>query len=149
MTLSQLIEKDYIAAYKAKEQLTLDVLRLLKTAAKNKMVELKCSDLSDEQMMDVLIAQGKQRQDSIAQFNAAGREDLASREAAEFKILQTFLPQALSPEEVTQAINNAINETSAQSQKDFGKVMNFIMAKYKGRVDGKSISATIRERLSS
>ena len=84
MTLAERIEKDYSAAYECKEQLKLDVLRLLKTAAKNLLVELKRPGgvLTDEEMLGVLIKQGKQRQDSIEQYRAASRPDLAEREAA-------------------------------------------------------------------
>ncbi len=151
MTLNERIEKDYIAAYKAKEQLKLDVLRLLKTAAKNLLVELKNSGgtLDDAQMMDVLLRQAKQRQDSIVQFTEAGRPDLAQKEADELAILQEYLPQPLSPEELVAAIDKAIADTGAKDPKEMGKVMNAIMADYKGRVDGKSLSATVRERLSA
>ncbi len=151
MTLNERIEKDYIAAYKAKEQVKLDVLRLLKTAAKNLLVELKNSSgtLDDAQMMDVILRQAKQRQDSIVQFNDAGRPDLAEKESAELLILQDYLPQPLSAEELAAAIDAAIAETGAQSPADMGKVMNAIMAAYKGRVDGKSLSATVRARLSA
>ncbi len=150
MTLNERIEKDYISAYKAKEQLKLDVLRLLKTAAKNLLVELKRSagTLDDAEMMDVLLRQAKQRQDSIVQFNEAGRPDLAEKEAAELAILQEYLPKPLSAEELAAAIDAAIAETGAQSPQEMGKVMNAIMAQYKGRVDGKSLSTTVRERLS-
>lgn len=149
MTLSQRIESDYIAAYKAKEQLKLDVLRLLKTAAKNLLVELKRpgGTLSDEEMMDVILRQGKQRQDSIEQFRAANRPDLADREAAELVVLQEYLPQPLSQEELTSAIEAAVAETGATSPKEMGAVMNAIMAQYKGRVDGKALSAAVRARL--
>ncbi len=151
MTLNERIEKDYISAYKAKEQLKLDVLRLLKTAAKNLLVELKRSSgtLDDAEMMDVLLRQAKQRQDSIVQFTEANRPDLAEREAAELAILQEYLPKPLTAEELAAAIEAAIADTGAKSPQEMGKVMNAIMAQYKGRVDGKSLSATIRERLSA
>ncbi len=151
MTLNERIEKDYIAAYKAKEQVKLDVLRLLKTAAKNLLVELRRSSgtLEDAEMMDVILRQAKQRQDSIVQFNEAGRPDLAEKESAELLILQDYLPQPLTAEELAAAIDKAIADTGAQSPADMGKVMNAIMAAYKGRVDGKSLSSTVRERLSA
>ncbi len=150
-TLSARIEKDYIAAYKAKEQCKLGVLRLLKTAAKNLLVEYKRSNgtLDDAEMMDVLLRQAKQRQDSIEQYRQANRHDLADREAAELVILQEYLPQPLSAEELAVVIDKAIQDTGASSPKDMGKVMNAIMADYKGRVDGKILSATVRERLMS
>lgn len=149
MTLNERIEKEYIEAYKAKQQLKLDVLRLLKTAIKNLLVEHKNSGgtLSDAEIMDVLLRQAKQRQDSIEQFRAAKRDDLADKEAAELLILQEYLPAPLSPEELTAAIDKAVQSTGASKPQDMGKVMAAIMELYKGRVDGKMLSTSVRERL--
>ncbi len=149
MTLNERIEKDYLAAYKAKEKLKLDVLRLLKSAAKNLLVELKRSNgsLDDAEMMDVLLRQAKQRQDSITQYRDAGRDDLADREAAELVILQEYLPAMLTEQELQAAITKAISDTGATAPQDMGKVMNAIMAEYKGRVDGKELSAKVRASL--
>ena len=148
-TLSERIEKEYIAAYKAKEQLKLDVLRLLKTAAKNLLVELRRpgGSLTDDEMMTVLLRQAKQRQDSVEQYTAANRPDLAEREAAELVILQEYLPQPLSEEELLAVIDKAIADTGAAAPSDMGKVMSAVMADYKGRVDGKALSATVRAKL--
>lgn len=150
MTLAERIEKEYIAAYKSKEQLKLDVLRLLKTAAKNLLVELKRPGgvLTDEEMLGVLIKQGKQRQDSIEQYRAASRPDLAEREAAELAILQEYLPKPLTQEELEAAVDEAVRSTGAVSPQDMGRVMSAIMASHKGRVDGKILSAAVRQRLS-
>lgn len=151
MTLNERIEKEYIEAYKAKQQLKLDVLRLLKTAIKNLLVEYRRpgGSLTDDEVMEVLLRQAKQRQDSIEQFRAAGRQDLADKEAAELIILQEYLPAPLSPEELTAAIDSAIQSTGASKPQDMGKVMAAIMEKYKGRVDGKVLSTTVRQRLSN
>lgn len=149
MTLNERIEKEYIEAYKAKQQLKLDVLRLLKTAIKNLLVEHRRpgGSLTDDEVMEVLLRQAKQRQDSIEQFRAANRHDLADKEAAELIILQEYLPTPLSPEELTTAIDNAVQSTGACKPQDMGKVMAAIMEQYKGRVDGKMLSATVRQRL--
>lgn len=149
MTLAERIEKDYITAYKSKEQLKLDVLRLLKTAAKNLLVELKRPGgvLTDEEMLGVLIKQGKQRQDAIEQYRAASRPDLAEKEAAELAILQEYLPKPLTQEELEAAVDEAIRNTGAVVPQDMGRVMSAIMASHKGRVDGKTLSATVRQRL--
>lgn len=149
MTLSERIEKDYVAAYKAKEQLKLDVLRLLKTAAKNKLVERKRpgGSLSDEEMLDVLLGQAKQRRDSIEQYRLAGREDLAAREAAELTVLQGYLPPPLSEEELAAVIEAAVAETGAASIKDLGAVKNVVLNGYKGRVDNKALAAALCARL--
>lgn len=150
MTLTERIDKDYLAAYKAKDQLKVDVLRLLKTAAKNLLVERRRPGgvLDDDEMLEVIIRQGKQRQDSIEQYRAARREDLAQREAAELAVLQAYLPQALDPEELDAIITETIAATGASSLRDMGSVMNAIMARYKGRVEGKTLSNAVRQRLS-
>lgn len=149
MTLSEQIEKDYIAAYKAKEATRLSVLRLLKTAAKNQLVALLRHDgsLTDEEMMAVIIKQGKQRQDSIEQYTTANRPDLAEKEAAELAILQSYLPKPLEGAELAAAIEACIAETGATSPKEMGKVMSALMAAYPGRLDGKVVSAAVRQRL--
>ncbi len=150
MSLFEQIEKDYIQAYKAKDSVRLTVLRLLKTAVKNKLVDL-CrpgGTLDDGEMMDLIIKEGKQRQDSIEQYTAAGRSDLADKEAAELVVLQSYLPKPLSEEELTAVIDAAIAETGAASPRDMGKVISAVMAAHKGRVDGKVLSAAVKARLS-
>lgn len=150
MSLFEQIDKDYVQAYKAKDAVRLSVLRLLKTAVKNRLVELRRpgGTLSDEEMMDVIIKEGKQRQDSIEQYTAAGRSDLADKEAAELVVLQSYLPKPLSEEELTAVIDAAIAETGAASPRDMGKVISAVMAAHKGRVDGKVLSAAVKARLS-
>ncbi|MCD7983833.1 MAG: GatB/YqeY domain-containing protein [Desulfovibrio sp.] len=149
MSLFEQIEKEYIQAYKAKDAVRLTVLRLLKTAVKNRLVDLRRpgGSLSDEEMLDVIIKEGKQRQDSIEQYTAANRSDLADKEAAELKILQEYLPKALSPEELTAVIETTVAELQAAGPKDMGRVISAIMGSYKGRVDGKALSEAVKQRL--
>ena len=149
MSLFEQIEKEYIQAYKAKDAVRLTVLRLLKTAVKNRLVDLRRpgGSLSDEEMLDVIIKEGKQRQDSIEQYRAANRADLADKEAAELKILQEYLPKALSPEELTAVIETIVAELQAAGPKDMGRVISAIMGSYKGRVDGKALSEAVKQRL--
>ncbi|MDY3809064.1 GatB/YqeY domain-containing protein [Desulfovibrio sp. PG-178-WT-4] len=149
MSLFEQIEKEYIQAYKAKDAVRLTVLRLLKTAVKNRLVDLRRpgGSLSDEEMLDVIIKEGKQRQDSIEQYRAANRADLADKEAAELKILQEYLPKALSPEELTAVIETTVAELQAAGPKDMGRVISAIMGSYKGRVDGKALSEAVKQRL--
>ena len=151
MNLFERIEKEYIEAYKAKDTLRLGVLRLLKTSVKNKLVELKRpgGSLSDAEMLDVIIKEGKQRQDSIEQFTAANRPDLADKEAAELSILQDYLPKALSPEELDAVIGATISELNATSPRDMGRVIAAIMAAHKGQVDGKALSEAVKARLTA
>jgi uncharacterized protein YqeY len=151
MNLGARIEQEYITAYKAKDSLRLSVLRLLKTAAKNMLVELKRpgGELSDTELCAVLVKQAKQRQDSIEQFRAASRHDLADKEAAELRILQEYLPKPLSPEELDAAISAAIAATGASAPKDMGRVMQKLTTEYAGRTDGKQLSSLVRARLAS
>ena len=146
MLLAQQIQTDYLAAYKAKDALRLSVLRHLKTAATNLSVELK-RDVTDDELLDVVLKQAKQRQDSIEQFNAGGREDLAAKEAAELVILKDYLPQTIEGSELENAVNEAIAKTGATAPRDMGKVMTSLMQDYKGRLDGKAVSALVREKL--
>lgn len=146
MTLTQRIEKDYIEAYKAKDALRLGVLRLLKTAAKNLQVELM-RPVEEAELLDVVMKQAKQRQDSIDQFRSAGRNDLADKEEAELGVLRDYMPVPLTEDELQQAIAAAMAETGAKGVQDMGKVMQVVMAAHKGRVDGKALSAIVRARL--
>ena len=151
MSLFEQIDKDYVQAYKAKDAVRVGVLRLLKTAVKNRLVDLRRpgGTLSDEEMLDVIIKEGKQRQDSIEQYTAAGRTDLADKEAAELAIIQDYLPKALSPEELSQLIDTTISEVGATTPRDMGKVISAIMATHKGRVDGKALSEAVKARLAA
>ena len=151
MNLITRIEQDYVAAYKTGDRLRLSVLRLLKTAAKNTLVELKRpgGELSEAEWRSVLVKQAKQRQDSIEQFHAASRHDLADREKAELCILREYLPAPLNPEELDAAINAAIAKTGASSLKDMGRVMQKLTTEYAGRADGKILSSLVRAKLAS
>jgi uncharacterized protein YqeY len=151
MNLGARIEQDYLTSYKAKDSLRLSVLRLVKTAAKNMLVEFRRpgGTLSDAELCAVLVKQAKQRQDSIEQFRAASRHDLADKEEAELAILHEYLPKPLSQEELEAAINAAVAETGASSPRDMGRVMQKLTTEYAGRVDGKSLSNLVRARLAS
>ena len=150
MTLFEQINADYIAAYKAKETVRVSVLRMLKTSVKNRLVELRRpgGELSDEEMLDIVLKEGKQRRDSIAEYEKAGRRDLASREAEELAILEAYLPAAMSEEELAAAVEQAVAEAGASSPREMGKVMSLLMPRCKGRVDGRKLSQAVRDRLS-
>lgn len=148
MSLSERIEKDYVAAFKAKRTDEVAVLRMLKAAVKNKQVELR-RELADNEILDVVAKQVKQRQESIDQFRAAGRIDLAEIEERELLILRTYLPTALSPAELEEAVTTTIQALGASGMKDMGRVMNAILGEYAGRIDGKELSALVRAKLTS
>ena len=147
MSLEKQIDKDYIDAMKAKDTVRSSALSYLRAMVKQVKVDQRLEVLDDAGVTAVIKKQIKQRQDSIEQYRAANRPDLADREAAELGMLQEYLPQPLSQEELTAAIEAAVAETGATSPKEMGAVINAIMAKYKGRVDGKALSAAVRARL--
>ncbi len=146
MSIAEQIEKDYIQAYKAKDQVRLGTLRLLKTAAKNKQVELM-RPLTDDDIMTVIIRELKQRQDSIEQFTAAGRSDLADKEAAEAEVLKGYMPAQLTEEELAEVVEKVCEPLLEGGMKNMGQAISAIMAEYKGRVDGKAVSAAVKARL--
>ncbi len=148
MSLLSRISSDYIAAYKAKDQTRLDVLRMLKTAVTVQEKKQRAA-LGDDDVMQVLLREAKQRQDSIQEFTRAGRLDLADKEQAELEILRGYLPRQLSPEELEQAVDVAITETGAISMKEMGAVIQAVMNSFKGQVDGKAVSQLVRSKLQS
>jgi len=146
MTLQERIEKDFLGAYKAHQEIQVAVLRMLKTAFKNRQVEL-IRPLTDEEALEVIGRQVKQRLESVEQFRQAGRTEMADREAAEMAFLKTYLPTQLTPEETAAAVNLAITETGAASAREIGKVMQAVMARHKGRIDGKLVNELARQLL--
>jgi uncharacterized protein len=148
MTIQGRIESDYIVAYKAKDTVRLAVLRHLKTAAKNCAVEV-LRPLTDDDLLDIISRQIKQRRESIDQYEKHGRVELAAVEAAELQVLQDYMPSPLTDAELTEIIGRLVSETGAQGPKDMGKVMQALTQAYKGRYDGKKASEAVRTRLSS
>ena len=147
MRLRDKISNDLMAAMKAKEAERLSVLRMMKAAVKNKEIDIR-QELEDAQVAQVLITMIKQRKDSIEQFTQGGRLDLADKETAEIKVIQEYLPAAVTNEEVEAAVQAAIAETGAASIKDMGKVMKACMAKFAGKpVDGSKVSEIVKAKL--
>ncbi|OIO05729.1 MAG: glutamyl-tRNA amidotransferase [Desulfovibrionaceae bacterium CG1_02_65_16] len=142
------IESDYIAAYKAKDTVRVAVLRHLKTATKNLEVEV-LRPLTDDDLLEIISRQMKQRRESIDQYEKHARNDLAAVEAAELVVLQAYMPAPLTDAELAEAIARLAVETGAQGPKDMGKVMQALGQAYKGRYDGKKASEAVRARLSS
>lgn len=147
MSLSQKIDKDYIEAYKARATVKVAVLRHLKTAIKNRMVEEK-GEISDETVLDLIAKQVKQRKESFDQFTKAGRDDLAQVEAQEILELEPYLPKQLSDDELEAAVDKAIADIGASGLQDMGKVMQAVLNAHKGQVDGKKSSVLVKSRLS-
>lgn len=135
---------------RAKDMVTLNTLRAVKSAIKNAAIEKGGADaeLDDSEALGVIRKQIKQRQDSFEQFTKAGRTDLAEKEEAEIKVLEGFLPAALSEEEIAGIIDTAISESGASSRADMGKVMKLVQERAEGRADGKTLSQAVMQKLS-
>jgi uncharacterized protein len=147
MPIVEQVEKDLTAAMKAREALRLSVLRMAKTSLKLKQIELGQA-LDDAQAVAVLHTLVKQRHDSVEQFRKGGREDLATKEEQEIKILEGYLPAAASDEEIERAVADAIAESGITSVKEMGKVMKAVMAKLAGKnADGKRVSEKVKAKL--
>jgi len=148
MPLLDRIQKDLVEAMKAKDEVRLGAVRMIKTALmKYKADSMKEADEAEE--MQILKSLSKQRNDSIEMFRKGGREELAVKEEAELAIIQGYLPQAPTEEEIEAAIAAAISETGINSIKQMGVVMKATQAKLAGKtVDGKALSEKVRSKLS-
>ncbi|MUM78215.1 GatB/YqeY domain-containing protein [Pseudodesulfovibrio sp. F-1] len=149
MSLLKKLDQDYIEAYKAKATVKVAVLRHLKTAIKTRMAEGRGAELTDDDILELIARQVKQRKDSFDQFTKAGRDDLAGVEAQELAELETYLPTPLGDDELAAAIDRAVVEVGATGIQDMGRVMQTLLGTHKGQVDGKKASALVRSRLSA
>jgi uncharacterized protein YqeY len=148
MSLSETIQKDIVTAMKAKEEMKLGVLRMVKAAIQLKEVE-KLRKLDDQESIQLLQTLVKQRKESIDQFTKGGRQDLVDKEVKELSILEHYLPAGASPAEMEAAISKAIAETGANSIKQMGAVVKAAKTALEGKtVDGKALSDLVRDRLS-
>lgn len=151
MSLKEQIGEDIKTAMKAKDKLRLQTVRGIKKAILDKEVELRPQgqdSLTPEQEIELLSQQAKQRRDSIQQFTNAGRDDLAEQESQELAIIETYLPEQLSDEEVARVIDELIAASGATTMKDLGKVMGPAMKQLKGKADGKKIQELVKSKLS-
>ncbi len=146
MSLRERLSDDMKQAMKARDELRLSTVRLIRSAVKNRDIDLK-RELNDQEIVEVIASLVKQRRESIRMFMEAGRQDLAGKEEKELAILLEFLPQQLSRDEVAALIEKIIVECGAQGAKDMGKVMKSLMPHVSGRADGKMVSDVVREKL--
>jgi hypothetical protein len=147
MTLQETIQSHMAEAMRSKDSLRLSVLRMMKTAVKNKEVE-KMKSLDEAEVLAVLNSLVKQRRDSVEQFRSGGREELAQKEEAEIKVLEGYLPAAASEADIRNAIDAAIQQSGAASLKDMGKVMKAALALLAGKsADGTRVSQLVKEKL--
>jgi len=147
MSLKDKITGDLTQAMKAKDTNRLSVLRMVKANLMNRQIE-KGADLTDEEITKALQSLVKQRRDSIEQYEKAGRTELAEKEKSELVVIEYYLPQAASKEEIEKAVSDAISETGASSIKEMGTVMKAAQAKLAGKsADGKLLSETVKSKL--
>jgi uncharacterized protein YqeY len=146
MKLTERIRAELTQSMKARDAARTSTLRLVQSALKNEQIE-KGHELSDEEAIAVVRRAVKQRQDSIEQYTTGNRADLADKERAELRILETYLPQQMSAADVERAVQDAIAATGATSKKDSGKVMKEVMAKHKGELDGKTVQEIVARLL--
>lgn len=143
------INTDYIQAMKSRETVKSATLNFLRAQLKYAMIDLKQKTLDDAQTIGVIKKQIKQRQDSIAQYEKGGRQDLADKEKQELVILQVYVPTEMGEEQLQPIVMAAIDEAQATSVKDMGKVMKAVLSKVAGRADNKLVSELVKKILES
>jgi uncharacterized protein YqeY len=147
MSLSDRLTEDLKLAMKSRDQLRMDVIRMIKAAVLNKEVELK-RDLDDAEMSRVMTTLVKQRRESVEQFEKAQRTELAAKERKEIEIIESYLPKPLSPQELDAIVASAVAETGSSTLKDVGIVMKAVMARLAGQpIDGKQVSDLVKSKL--
>ena len=149
MPLIDQIQKDIVAAMKAREEHRLSTLRMVKTALKNKEID-KMAPLDDKESQQILSTLIKQRKESVEQFTKGGRQEMADKEAAEIVLIETYLPKAAGEAEIVAGVKAAIAEMGSPTMKEMGTVMKNAMARFNAagmRVDGKMVSEIVKKEL--
>ncbi|KRN88643.1 GatB/YqeY domain-containing protein [Ligilactobacillus ceti] len=147
MSLGDSLQKDMIAAMKAKDKATLGTVRMLKAAVANEKINLG-RELTTEEEVSLLSRELKQRKESLKEFKAAGRDETVQELEKEIEVVEQYLPEQLSADEVKAIVEETIKQVGATSSADFGKVMGAVMPKLKGKADGQLVNATVKELLS-
>ena len=146
MTISEQIARDFKEAMKAREELRLSCLRMLKTSLKNKQVE-KGDELTDDEVQALISSAIKKGKEAAEEFRKGGREELAQKEEKEIQFLLEYLPEQLSPSEIESIVKEIIAELSITSPKDLGKLMKVAMARMAGQAQGKEVNLIARKLL--
>ena len=147
MTLQERVSQEIKTAMLAKDADRLSTLRLLKSAFGYAQIERKTESLSDTEVVAIVQKEVKKRRDSVEQFEKGGRAELAAKEKQEITVLESFLPQAMSAEELEKLVRATIQELGATSKKDMGPVIKAVQAKAAGRADGKTVSTLVGKLL--
>ncbi|MEK3901589.1 MULTISPECIES: GatB/YqeY domain-containing protein [unclassified Paenibacillus] len=146
MNLSERLNEDMKQAMKSKDKFTLSTIRMVRSTIKYLEIDLKRT-LDDNEVLDILSREIKQRKDALQEFEAAGRDELAASTKAEIEIIIKYLPQQLTEEEIKVIVQQTIQETGASSKSEMGKVMSALMPKVKGRADGKLVNQAVQQFL--
>lgn len=146
MNLSERLNEDMKQAMRSKDKFKLSTIRMVRATIKNLEIDLKRT-LDDNEVLDILSREIKQRKDALQEFEKAGRDDLTAPLAEEIKIIAEYLPEQLSEEEIKVIVQQTIQETGASSKADIGKVMSALMPKVKGLADGKLVNQAVQQLL--
>jgi uncharacterized protein YqeY len=146
MSLGERLNEDMKQAMKSQDKFKLSVIRMVRSSIKNQEIDLKRT-LDDNEVLDILSREIKQRKDSLQEFEKAGRNDLVEGLQAELAILAEYQPQQLTEEEVKAIVQETIEQVGASSKADMGKVMTALMPKVKGRADGKTVNQLVQQLL--
>jgi len=147
MNLAEQLNEDMKQAMKAGEKFRLSTIRMVRASIKNQEIELR-RPLNDDEVLQVVSRDLKQRRDSLQDFERAGREDLVEQMKGEIEIISQYLPKQLNEEEIKAIVMQTIQETGASSKADMGKLMGALMPKVKGRADGKLVNQLVQQVLS-
>ncbi|GGF78315.1 aspartyl-tRNA amidotransferase subunit B [Paenibacillus albidus] len=146
MNLSERLNEDMKQAMKSKDKFRLSTIRMVRSTIKYLEIDLKRT-LDDNEVLDILSREIKQRKDALQEFESAGRDELAASTKAEIEIIIKYLPEQLSEEEIKVIVQQTIQETGASSKSEMGKVMSALMPKVKGRADGKLVNQAVLQFL--
>ncbi len=146
--LLEKISQDLVDAQKSRDEVTVSTLRLLIADVKNAQIA-KGGELSDDEVLDQIQKSAKKRRESIDAYQKAQRDDLVSKEKAEFEVLAKYLPQQMSEEEIAKIVDEVVGKVGASTASDMGRVMGEVMAKVKGKADGNIVSQIVKSKLSS
>lgn len=148
MGLKERLINDMKEAMKSKDRVKLSTIRMINSLIKNAEIE-KRGELSDEEIVSLLMKYAKQRRESIEMYEKGGRRDLVEKEKQELSIVESYLPEQMGEDEVREIVREAVEKTGARSVKDIGSVMKYVMPKVKGRVDGSTVNRIAKEMLES
>ncbi|WP_068674345.1 GatB/YqeY domain-containing protein [Oceanobacillus sp. Castelsardo] len=147
MSLLEKLNEDMKQAMKNRDKETLGVIRMIKASIQNESIKLGKDTLSEDEDLTILSREVKQRKDSLQEFKSAGRDDLVKKVETEISIVQRYMPEQLSEGELSEIIQQTIQEVSATTKKDMGKVMSAVMPKVKGKADGSQIKDIVLKHL--